>query len=211
MTGAPEPGQEIDGFVVGELLHTGGMGTVHRVSRSGTAEALVLKVPRLGGDGSSENVLGFETEATILATLEGPHVPRLVVAGDLARIPYIVEEWIEGQTLEELFAGGPVPPAELASLGAATADALHSVHQQGVVHLDVKPGNVVLRRDGTAVLIDFGLSHHARYPDLHAEETRFRAGSAPYLAPDQEKVRQTLAKVGQTVLPAFHLRIGWLL
>ncbi len=64
MTGAPEPGHEIEGFVVGELLHTGGMATVHRVSRAGTAEALVLKVPRLGGDGSSENVRGFETEAT---------------------------------------------------------------------------------------------------------------------------------------------------
>lgn len=185
MTSGPEPGQEIDGFVVGELLHAGGMGTVHRVSRAGVAEPLVLKVPRLGVDQSSENVIGFETEATILPTLEGPHVPRFVAAGDLARIPYIVEEWIEGQTLEELFASGLVPPAEMAALGAATADALHSVHQQGVVHLDVKPGNVVLRRDGRAALIDFGLSHHARFPDLHAEETRFRAGSAPYLAPEQ--------------------------
>src|SRR3954469_24737818 len=99
MTSAPEPGQELDGFVVGELLHAGGMGTVHRVSRPGASEPLVLKAPQLGVHESSENVIGFETEATILAALEGPHVPRFVAAGDLARVPYIVEEWIEGQTL----------------------------------------------------------------------------------------------------------------
>jgi len=175
----------LDDFTVGELVHHGGMGSIYRVSRSDLAQPLVMKLPRLGQHDSETSIIGFETEATILPTLRGPHVPRFVAAGDLARTPYVVLEWIEGQTLEQRFAGGPVAPAELAELGAAVADALHSVHQQEVIHLDVKPTNVMLGPDGTVVLIDFGLAHHARYPDLLAEETRFRAGSAPYVSPEQ--------------------------
>jgi nucleotide-binding universal stress UspA family protein len=124
-------------------------------------------------------------EAVIVPVLHGPHVPQFVAAGDLARTPYLVTEWVEGETLEERLAGGRFAPADVARVGAALADALHSLHQQGVVHLDVKPSNVILRRDGTAVLIDFGFAHHARYPDLLAEETRFGAGSAPYVSPEQ--------------------------
>jgi serine/threonine protein kinase len=180
-----EPGSEIDGFTVGELVHAGAMGNVFRVEKPGFGKPLVMKVPRLGPDESGESIIGFQTEATILPTLKGPHVPGFVAAGDLARVPYLVLERIEGGTLEERLAGGRLTPEDVAKVGAAIADALHSVHQQGVVHLDVKPANVILRGDGSAVLIDFGLAHHARYPDLLAEETRYRAGSAPYVSPEQ--------------------------
>src|SRR6187399_1398863 len=173
MTNSVEPGAVLDDFTVGELVHQGGMGSIYRVSCSDLAQPLVMKLPRLGQHDSETSIIGFETEATILPTLRGPHVPRFIAAGDLAHTPYVVLEWIEGQTLEQRFAGGPVAPAELAELGAAVADALHSVHQQEVIHLDVKPTNVMLGPDGTVVLIDFGLAHHARYPDLLAEETRF--------------------------------------
>ena len=74
---------------------------------------------------------------------------------------------------------------EAARIGAAIADAIHSIHQQDVIHLDVKPENIILIPDGTAALLDFGFAHHARYPDLLAEETRFAAGSAPYVSPEQ--------------------------
>lgn len=178
-------GTELDGYTVGELVRAGAMGTVYQATRSGTTERLVLKAPRLEAAVANESLLGFQTEATILPTLAGAHVPRFHAAGDLARTPYLVLEWIEGRTLEQRFAAGRVPSAEMAELGAAVADALHSVHQQGVVHLDVKPANVLLKPDGTAVLIDFGLAHHARFPDLLAEGMRFRAGSAPYVSPEQ--------------------------
>ena len=61
---------------------------------------------------------------------------------------------------------------QIAALGAATAHAAHSLHQQNVCHLDLKPANVLVRADGSAVLLDFGLSCHAHYPDLLAEEMR---------------------------------------
>lgn len=185
MASAVQPGAVIDGFTVGELVHSGGMGKLFRVTRADTPAPLVMKVPFLGADDAGASVIAFETEATLLPSLQGPHVPRCFGTGDLARVPYLVLEWIEGASLADRFAAGPLPPAELASLGAAVAEALHSVHEQGVVHLDVKPENVMLRPDGTAVLIDFGLAHHARYPDLFAQEIRYGAGSAAYVSPEQ--------------------------
>jgi serine/threonine protein kinase len=179
------PGAEVDGFTVGDRVHESAMGSIFRVTKAGSVRPLMMKTPRLGAAEPSESLIGFEMEATIVPTLQGPHVPRFVAVGDLARTPYLVTEWTEGRTLEEHIAGGPLPPPEVVRVGAAVADALHSVHQQDVIHLDLKPSNVILRDDGTAVLIDFGFAHHARYPDLLAEETRFGAGSAPYVSPEQ--------------------------
>jgi eukaryotic-like serine/threonine-protein kinase len=173
-----EPGDVVDGFRVGRHLHSGAMGDIYAVEGS----TLIMKVPRLE---PSEGIIAFETEATIVPALHGAHVPRFVAAGDLARTPYLVTEWIDGVSLEEVLAGGPLPPAEAARVGAAIADALHSVHEQETIHLDLKPENVILKKDGTAALIDFGFAHHARYPDLLAEETRFGAGSAAYVSPEQ--------------------------
>lgn len=184
MTERVEPNTIVDGFAIGERLHAGGMGDLYRATVAGSARPLIMKVPRFG-PGGSESLVSFETEAMILPSLEGPYVPAFVAAGELTRTPYLVMELVEGQTLEEKISAGPLPPSEVASIGAAFADALHSLHQQGVVHLDVKPANVILRADGSAVLIDFGLAHHERYPDLLAEETRVAAGSAPYVSPEQ--------------------------
>jgi nucleotide-binding universal stress UspA family protein len=112
-------------------------------------------------------------------------VPRFIAAGDIAKTPYLVTEWVAGESLAALLARGRLPVSEVARIGAAIADALHSLHEQDAIHLDIKPDNLVLRPDGTVVLIDFGLAHHARFPDLMAEEERFAAGSAPYISPEQ--------------------------
>jgi eukaryotic-like serine/threonine-protein kinase len=179
------PGAELDGFTLGARVHVGGMGTLFRVTKAGIDRPLIMKVPRVGAHEPREGIIAFEMEALIAASLTGPHVPAFVAAGDLAQTPYLVSEWIEGPTLEDVIEGGALLPPDVARLGAALADALHSLHQQEVVHLDVKPENAILRSDGAVVLIDFGLAHHARYPDLLAEETRFGVGSAPYVSPEQ--------------------------
>ena len=179
-----QPGAVLDGFTLGEVLHTGGMGRIVRVTKPGLTRPAVMKLPRLG-PAQGEAIIGFQTEATILPTLKGPHVPAFIAAGDIATNPYLVLEWIEGQCLEELVGRGARAVSEVERIGAALADALHAIHLQQVIHLDLKPSNVIVRADGSAVLIDFGFAHHARFPDLLAEETRFRAGSAPYVSPEQ--------------------------
>jgi nucleotide-binding universal stress UspA family protein len=112
-------------------------------------------------------------------------VPRVVATGDVATTPYIVMERIEGVSLAKIVASGAQPPEEVARIGAALADAIQSVHAQEVVHLDLKPENVMLRPSGEALLLDFGFARHAHYPDLLGEEQHFAAGSAAYVSPEQ--------------------------
>lgn len=186
---ALEPGQEIDGFRVEDCIHRGGMALLYRVHYAdGRAEpfAMVMKVPRMTGGDGAETIVGFEVEWQMLRVLSGPHVPRLVAAGDLERLPYLVMEYIEGQTLEQLMARpGPAAVDQVARTGAALALAVHSLHRQDAVHLDLKPANAVVKADGDVVLLDFGLSCHASYPDLLAEQLRRAVGSPAWMAPEQ--------------------------
>jgi serine/threonine protein kinase len=178
-------GVEIDGFRIGERVHGGAMGDIFRVTGRDTGFPLMMKVPHFSPGDSDEGLINFETEVAILPALSSAHVPRFVAAGDLSHAPYMVAEWIEGENLQHRLGHGPLDPAESARVGAAVADALHSLHLQDTVHLDLKPDNIILRPDGDVALIDFGLAHHARYPDLLAEEQRMAAGSAPYISPEQ--------------------------
>ncbi len=192
-----EPGTEIDGFVITELLHAGGMAHIYRVAyasgRPDPGFPMAMKVPRMADGDGAENIVGFEVEQMMLQQLTGPHVPRFVAAGDLARLPYLVMEYVPGQTLQQLLdaaraSGQPMPVDHLARLGAALATATHSMHQQNAVHLDLKPANVVIREGSTpphALLLDFGLSWHAHQPDLLAEELRPAIGSPAWIAPEQ--------------------------
>ena len=178
-------GEQIDDFIVWEPIHSGAQGMLYRVTGPQTGFPLLMKVPRLQTGEPAESLLSFETEAMILPALKGPHVPRFVAAGDLRRTPYLVMERVEGESLESRIEDAPLPADEVAQIGAAIADALHGLHKQEAVHCDLKPDNVIVRPGGEAVLLDFGLAWHARFPDLLAEEERFEAGSAPYLSPEQ--------------------------
>src|SRR5690349_14058560 len=179
------PGTRVGNFVVGAIVHEGAMGRLFEVSAEGAGPAfpLLMKVPLLSSGDAAQLLLAFETEASILPRLAGAHVPRFVAAGDVASTPYLVTERIEGASLDKLAL--PLAPEAAARIGAAIADALRAIHEQGVVHLDLKPDNVVMRPDGSAVLVDFALAHHRFVPDLLAQERRYTAGSAPYVSPEQ--------------------------
>jgi nucleotide-binding universal stress UspA family protein len=179
------PGTMIDGFTVGELLHGGGMALIYHADHPDVAFHLVMKVPRFGHGEPGTSVVSHEIERQMLETLKGPHLPRLVATGELERLPYLAMEFIEGPTLQHWAAQAPVAANELARLGIAIATAAHSLHMQEAIHLDLKPDNIIIRSGGEAVLLDFGLAHHAQFPDLLAEEFRRPIGSAPYIAPEQ--------------------------
>jgi len=147
-------------------------------------------VPAVGQAQPPLALVAFETELAILRLLTGPYVPRFVAAGDLARTPYLVMEYVEGTSLADTMTRAPFGDDEVARIGAALADAVYSVHLQQVQHLDLKPENFILRPTGEAVLIDFGYARHAGYPDLLAEERHFAAGSAPYVSPEQLNARR---------------------
>jgi len=185
-----EPGAVIDGFTIDDCIHSGGMAHIYRVhyadGQRDPGFAMAMKVPRMTAGDGAENIVSFEIECQIMQVLQGRHVPRFVAAGDLARLPYLVMEYVTGETLEHWLDSETAPSVDqIAWLGTSMARAVHALHQQNTVHLDLKPANVLYRGDGSAVLLDFGLSCHAHYPDLLAEQLRKAVGSPAWIAPEQ--------------------------
>ena len=185
-----EPGAEIDGFLIEECIHSGGMAHIYQVRYAdgspGPGFPMAMKIPRMTAGDGAENIVSFEVESQFMQVLTGSHVPRFVAAGDLSRVPWLVMEYVHGRTLQHwLDAEMPPSVGEIIHLGVAMAHAVHALHQQNTVHLDLKPANVLIREDGSAVLLDFGLSCHSHYPDLLAEQLRKAVGSPAWIAPEQ--------------------------
>src|SRR6266702_3745500 len=169
-------GAEIDGFTVGECVHSGGMATLWSVSHPDIAVPLLMKIPRVSEGEDPAAIVSFEMEQMILPRLSGPHVPSCFGTGDFAHQAYVVIERIPGPTL---------PYEEARALAGKIALALADLHGQNVIHHDIKPSSMMFRDSGEAVLIDYGLSHHNQLPDLLQEEFRLPYGTAPYMAPER--------------------------
>ena len=178
-------GLTIDGFRLEARLHRGGMADIWRVGRDDIDLPIVMKVPLLDFEGDISLLVGFEVEQMIMAELKGPHVPRWVANGDFAVQPYIVMEHISGPTLLKRSLDLLSIP-EVVEIGAEVAAALSDLHQQDVLHFDLKPANILFRPSGTAVLIDFGLSRHLQLPDLMEEQFHRPMGTTEYMAPEQQ-------------------------
>jgi len=183
-------GDEIGGFRLAEKFHDGGLGTLWIVTRPDIAAPLVMKLPYLLPGDDALGIVSYETELMIHPRLSGRHVPRFVAGGDFEG-PYLVMERIHGSSLKDFLPKLPLPPAEVADLGARVADALEDLHRQRVVHLDIKPSNITIRDDGgEAVLLDFGLSRHLDLPDLVGEEIDGPIGTGVYVSPEQVLLRR---------------------
>jgi non-specific serine/threonine protein kinase/protein-serine/threonine kinase len=180
-----DAGATIDGFLLEERIHRGGMATIWRVTRPDIGFPIAMKVPLLDFEGDISLLVGFEVEQMIMAEVTGPHVPRWVANGDFAVLPYIVMEYIPGSTLLKRLTSGPMPLDEVGAIGIGMAAALGDLHLQHVLHLDLKPANILFRASGEAVLIDFGLSRHEQLPDLLEEQFHRPTGTAEYMAPEQ--------------------------
>ena len=185
-------GQVIDGFRLDERTHQGSMANLWRVTRVDSSEVrpLIMKVPRLRGGDDPTTIVGFEVEQMIMPMLAGPHVPAFIAKGDFTAQPYVVMVRIPGESLKARFDVAPLAIDEVVDIGHRVATALHDLHRQHVVHLDVKPSNIMFRAGlagerGEAVLIDFGLSRHDQLPDLLEEEFELPMGTSPYMSPEQ--------------------------
>lgn len=181
----PKTGLQIDGFTLGEKLHTGGFATIWDVTHPDFPSPLVMKIPTILDGDDGPTIVGFEVEQMIMPRLTGPHVPRVVGIGGFEVLPYIVTERIPGLSLLTLFQTAPCPLFEVLEVSARMATAVHELHQQHVIHLDLKPANFLQRLTGELVCVDFGLSRHDHLPDLLAEEFTIPMGTFPYIAPEQ--------------------------
>ncbi|MBL4927493.1 serine/threonine protein kinase [Fuscibacter oryzae] len=181
----PHPGLEIDGFTLGQQLHKGGFATIWEVTHPLYRTAMVMKVPTILDGDDGPTIVGFEVEQMILPRLTGPHVPRVMGVGDFDVMPYVVTERIPGRSLLHDFASAPLPVSDVIEMAARMAAAVHDIHRQHVIHLDLKPDNFLQRESGEMVLVDYGLSRHDQLPDLLAEEFTIPMGTFPYIAPEQ--------------------------
>lgn len=179
-------GAVLDGFTLDKVIHKGGMAVIWQAHSPDVETPIVLKIPMIGEGDEASSIVGFEMEQMIMPMLSGKHVPKFYGAGDITRLPYLAMEKVEGRTLEQIAGKLPISPEEVARLGARVATALIELHRQQVIHFDLKPANILFRETtGEAVFVDFGLSRHAKLPDLFSEEIRVPMGTAPYIAPEQ--------------------------
>jgi uncharacterized membrane protein YgcG len=170
-------------YQVGALLAAGGMGEVWAAHDLLLDRAVAVKVlgGALAGDGRAAEHLRREARAA--ARLEHPGIARVLDLGEHDGRPYLVMELLEGESLAaRIDRAGPMPPHEAARAVAAVADALEAAHAAGVVHRDVKPGNVFLTTAGEIKVLDFGIAWYAHDAALTTGEL---LGTAAYLAPER--------------------------
>ena len=208
-------GAQIAGYEVLDQIASGGMGVVYRARQLTLDRVVALKVlhPRLVAD--PKFVERFEREARAAGALNHINIVHVQDAGQADGTYYYAMEYIDGPTVAaELRARGAMPPERAADIVRQTATALGFAHQQGILHRDVKPENIMLAADGTAKLADLGL---AMFVDTHHHDAERGAdgklrvwGTPSYMAPEvalgrEPDMRADLYSLGATF---FHMLTG---
>src|SRR5580693_6061964 len=158
---ALKPNTRLGPYEIGAPLGAGGMGEVYRARDTRLERTVAIKI--LPAQLSSDPVRKqrFEREAKTISGLNHPHICVLHDVGHQDGMDYLVMECVEGETLAKRLEKGPLPLEQVLKFGGQIADALNSAHRSGVVHRDLKPGNIMLTTSG-AKLLDFGLAKPAR-------------------------------------------------
>jgi serine/threonine protein kinase len=159
------------------------MGTVHLGVDRQTGKTVAIKILR--EPGGAVDVERFVREGEILATLDHPSIVRYIARGTNAEgRPYLVMEWVEGETLQARLSGVGLTAQAAFDIARKVSEALAVVHEHGLVHRDLKPANIILLRDGGVKLIDFGVARLVA--DRHGlTHTGAMVGTPAYMAPEQ--------------------------
>ncbi len=194
-------GSRFGSYEILSLLGSGGMGEVYRAHDARLGRAIAIKLLPEEWAFDPDRLARFEREAKVLASLNHPHIAALYGFEEAAGRHLLVMELVEGETLAERLARGPMTVDDALEAAQQIADALESAHEKGVVHRDLKPANVKITPEGRVKVLDFGL---ARLPDADqatplsnatnsptlnvlATQAGVILGTAGYMSPEQAK------------------------
>ncbi len=198
------PGTRVGVYEVTALLGAGGMGEVYRARDPRLQRDVALKILPDVFAADPERLARFQREAQVLASLTHPNIGHIYGLEETESIRALVLELIEGPTLADRLAHGPMALAEGLAIARQIADALDAAHEHGVIHRDLKPANIKVQDDGTVKVLDFGLAKLTQAsgtgpqtPELTGSPTMSAAftgagvilGTAAYMAPEQARGR----------------------
>jgi eukaryotic-like serine/threonine-protein kinase len=198
-------GRRLGTYDVGPLVGAGGMGEVYRARDTKLNRDVAIKIllPAVGAD--ADRLARFSREAQVLASLNHSNIAQIHGLEHGERGPFLVMEFVEGPTLAERIAQGPLPVDEALAIARQIADALEAAHERGIIHRDLKPANIKIRDDGTVKVLDFGLAKAlesssgtpqsqavANSPTITTPamtQAGLILGTAAYMSPEQAKGR----------------------
>ena len=177
-------GRELGSYQVVRELGEGGMGVVFEAEHKLLGRKVAIKTIRPDALSDHSFSQRFMLEARAISALDHPGIVRLYDFAIESGMPYIVMEHVKGKTLQEVIEGGrKLPPSTAVELLRPVAEALDHAHENGVVHRDVKPGNLLLAYDGRTLIMDFGLAHLSGFTMQTDPESVL--GTPDYIAPEQ--------------------------
>ena len=196
------PGDRIGPYEVTSVLGSGGMGEVYRARDTKLRRDVAIKVlpPLFLSDPTRR--ARFDREARTLAALNHPHIAAIYGTDESGGVPALVLELLEGDTLAGVLARAPrqrLPPQKALSIVRQIAEALESAHDKGIVHLDLKPSNVMVTADGRVKVLDFGLATalgdddggNSDAPSMATAAQGLIVGSPAYMSPEQAQGQPT--------------------
>jgi len=197
-----QPGTRLGPYQVESALGAGGMGEVYRARDTRLNRNVAIKSLPATFAHDPERVARFKREAQLLAALNHPHIAGIHGLEEFDGAQYLVLELVEGGTLADRLARGPLELAEALKIAKEVIDALEAAHDKGIVHRDLKPGNIALTADGQVKVLDFGLARFeageagssielTNSPTLAFAGTQAGVilGTAAYMSPEQAKGR----------------------
>src|SRR5688572_2703955 len=199
------PGNRLGVYEVTTQLGVGGMGEVYRATDTKLKRQVAVKILPSSLAADLDRLARFQREAEVLASLNHPNIAAIYGLEHADGVKALVLELVEGPTLADRIAHGPIPVDEALPIARQIAEALEAAHEQGIIHRDLKPANIKLRSDGTVKVLDFGLAKLA-HPNAAAGLANVTAsptitspammtgvgvllGTAAYMSPEQAKGR----------------------
>ncbi|HEY6843274.1 MAG TPA: protein kinase, partial [Thermoanaerobaculia bacterium] len=184
-----EAGTHLGPYVIVSPIGEGGMGEVYRARDSRLGRIVAIKTIRPAALGSDQARARFQREARAISSLSHPNICTLHDVGQQNGVDYLVMEHLDGESLADRLARGPLPFDDVVRYGIEIASALEHAHRHGIIHRDLKPGNILLTKSG-AKLLDFGLARTALNDDSRTVERAITAdgaipGTLQFVAPEQ--------------------------